>query len=67
MGDASPLLKKVGTLSRRVPNISQSFTYKMATEINWHRYGTKLRHWHPMYNVREMLEVYLKPCSRQTN
>ena len=20
-------------------------------KINWHRYGTKLRHCHPMYNV----------------
>jgi len=31
-------------------NISQSsvFTYKMAAKINWHRYGTGLRH--PMYN-----------------
>jgi len=32
-----------------VTNISQRFTYKMAAKINWHRYGTKLRHWHPMY------------------
>jgi len=23
-----------------VTNISQSFTYKMAAKINWHRYGT---------------------------
>ena len=30
-----------------VTNISHSFTYKMATEINWHRHGTKLRHCHP--------------------
>jgi len=22
----------------------------MAEKINWHRYGTKLRHCHPMYN-----------------
>jgi len=29
--------------------ISQSFTYKMATKVNWHRYGTKLRHCHPVY------------------
>ena len=29
----------------RVTNISrQSFTHKMAAKINWHRYGTKLRH-----------------------
>ena len=25
------------------------FTYKMAEKINWHRYGTKSRHCHPMY------------------
>ena len=23
-----------------VTNISQTFTYKMAAKINWHRYGT---------------------------
>jgi len=27
------------------------FTYKMAAKINRHRYGTKLRHCHPMYTV----------------
>ena len=27
----------------------QSFTLKMAAKINWHRYGTKLRH--PLYIV----------------
>jgi len=27
------------------------FTYKMVAKINWHRYGTKLRHWHRMYNM----------------
>ena len=32
-----------------VTNTSQSFTYKMAAKINWHRYWTKLRHCHPMY------------------
>ena len=32
-----------------VTNISQSFTYKMAAKINWHRYGTKLCQCHPMY------------------
>jgi len=30
-------------------NISRSFTYKMAAKVNWHRYGTKLRHRHSMY------------------
>jgi len=30
-------------------SLSLSFTYKMATEINWHRYGTKLRHCRPLY------------------
>ena len=33
-----------------VTNISESFTYKTAAKINWHRYGTKLRHCHPMYS-----------------
>jgi len=27
------------------------FTYKMAAEINWHRYGTTLHHCHHMYTV----------------
>jgi len=35
-----------------MPNIYQSFTYKMAAKINWHRYGTKLRHCRPMYRGR---------------
>jgi len=25
------------------------FTYKMVAEINWDRFGTKLRHCHPVY------------------
>jgi len=25
----------------------------MAAKINWHRYGTKLRHCHPMYTERD--------------
>ena len=31
------------------------FTYKMAAKINCHRYGTKLRHCHPMYEERFFL------------
>jgi len=30
-------------------NISKSSTYKMAAKTSWHRYGTKLRHCHPVY------------------
>jgi len=33
----------------RVTNISRSFSHKMAAETSWHRYGTKLRHCHPVY------------------
>jgi len=33
-----------------VANIYKSFTYKMVAKINWHRYGTKLRHCRPMYS-----------------
>jgi len=37
----------------RVTNISSSFTYKMhAAKTSWHRYGTKLRHCHPMCRPR---------------
>ena len=35
-----------------VTNISQSFTYKMAAKINWHRYGTKLCHCHRIYTKK---------------
>jgi len=33
----------------RVTNMSKSFSHKMAAETSWHRYGTKLRHCHPVY------------------
>ena len=33
----------------RVTNISKSFTHKMSTKTSLHRYGTKLRHCHPIY------------------
>ena len=32
----------------RVTNISKSFTHKMAAKASRHRYGTKLRHGHPV-------------------
>jgi len=47
-----------------VRNISRSFTYKMAAEINWHRYGTTLRHWHPMYCIEKTGLVELVLASR---
>ena len=40
----------------RVTNISKSFTHKMAVITNWHRYGTKLRHCHPVYTSRSSLQ-----------
>jgi len=30
----------------RVTNISKSFAHKMAAKTSWHRYGTKLCHYH---------------------
>jgi len=37
-----------------VTSIYQSFTHKMAAKkINWHRYGTKLRHCHPTYKIEK--------------
>jgi len=32
-----------------VRNIYESFTHKMAAKTSWHRYGTNLRHCHPVY------------------
>jgi len=40
------LTKKAYLSAITVTNIYYSFTYKMAAKINWHRYGTKLRHYH---------------------
>ena len=45
-------------LTKRIQALSQwqtflrVFTYKMAPKINWHRYETKLRYCHPMYDER---------------
>jgi len=36
---------------RRETNTSKSFTHKMAAKTSLHRYGTKLRHCHRMYNL----------------
>ena len=43
------LVNKVYSSGITVTNIYESFTHKMATKTSWHRYGTKLRHCHPMY------------------
>ena len=43
------LTKKANLSDSRVTNISNSFTHKMAAKISWHRYGTTLRHCHPVY------------------
>jgi len=29
----------------------------MAAEISWHRYGTKLRHCHPVYRARKCADT----------
>ena len=52
-----------------VTNIYQSFTYKMAAKINWHRYGTKLRHCHPVHSnrIRKMSRSELEAWDRQTD
>jgi len=44
---------KANLSDSRVTNISRSFTQKMAAKTSWHRYGTKLRHCHPMYRPTE--------------
>jgi len=42
-------LPKERTSDNKVTDISKSFAHKMAAKTSWHRYGTKLRHSHPMY------------------
>ena len=46
-------------------NIYQSFTNKMAAEINWHRCGTKLRHCRPMYRMRGGIVIINRGGSRR--
>jgi len=36
---------------------SKRFTYKMAAKTSWHRYGTKLRHCHPIYLLSNSVMV----------
>jgi len=36
----------------RVAKISRSFTHKMAAKTSRYRYGTKLRHCHPMHTAQ---------------
>ena len=43
------LANKVYLSAVMVTNISESFTYKLAAKINWHRYGTEFCHYHPLY------------------
>ena len=50
---------------RRVTNISKSFTHKMAAKTSWHRYGTKLRHCHPVYSTSTRLAI--RPSVRRVS
>ena len=52
-------LQSISTIT--VTNISQSFSYNMAAKINWHRYGTKLRHCPPKFPV--IVVVYVATSS----
>ena len=45
-------------------HIYQSFTCKMAAKINWHIYGTKLRHCHPVY-IQRRVSAELSPYRHQ--
>ena len=44
-------------------DISRSFTHKMAAKINWHRYGTKLRHCHSIYNSAALMLCLAVNCN----
>jgi len=45
-------------LRQQCKNIYKCFTYKMAAKTSWHRYGTKLRHCHPI-NYSYLLTYFL--------
>ena len=38
-------------------NISESFTHKMASKTSRHRYESNLRHYHPVYSMRNEREI----------
>ena len=50
---------KSETHSITVRNIYESFTHKMAAKASWHRYGTKLRHCHPMYSLHRFRQWFI--------
>jgi len=61
------LTNKAYLSTTTVANISQSFTYKMAAKVNWHRYGTKLRHCHLTYTPRGRKKQTLFFCLHPFN
>ena len=53
-----------------VTNISKNFTCKMAAKVNGHRYGTKLRHCHPLLSLPLLcrsLPILDQLCERSLN
>ena len=54
----------INLLIKRIQAISQfyqSFVHKMVAQTNWHRYGTKLRHCHPMYTSSRTMSATFHP------
>jgi len=49
-----------------VTNLSQRFTHKMAAKTSWYRYGTKLRHCHPIYKRIDIV-LTTKPTTFTVN
>jgi len=48
-----------------VTNICHSFTYNVAAKINWHGYGTKLRHCHHRVYTRDLTSTARAECSQR--
>jgi len=53
------LTDKAYLSARKWHTFLRVFIYKMAAKINWHRYGTKLRHCHPMWQSRSFMPTGL--------
>ena len=52
-GDRLDLVRESEVFIKYEAKVSSRVRYKIAAKINWHRYGTKLRHCHPRYSLSD--------------
>jgi len=59
-GERTPGSAPGPTLGNEYGKTTFTFTHKIAVKTSWHRYGTKLRHYHPVYRKNFFLPVIPK-------